>query len=86
MSFLAGQDGGESPLIEITNATFTNITIEWPAEQAVYLKQGTMVLHATQITFKKIQGEVKHESLLAYTNTKTDCESKTDVWNITISG
>jgi len=69
---------GESPLIEITNATFTTITIEGPAKQAIYLKQGTMVLNATQFTFRNFQSEVKHESPLACTNTKTDCESKTD--------
>jgi hypothetical protein len=68
--FLAGQDGVKSRLIKITNATFTNITIEGPVEQVVYVKQCTMVLDATQINLINFQGEVKHESPLACTNTK----------------
>jgi len=79
LSFLAGQDSCEPLLFEITHAIFTNNTTEGPLDQVIYLEQGTMVLDTTQTALGSFHGKVKHESPLACTNIKNDCESKKEV-------
>lgn len=82
IAFSAGRGGGGPHTIEITNATFTNITIEGPAERAVYLQQDETVLNATKVTFENFQGEAEKESPLACVNTEDVCEFKTEGWNM----
>jgi hypothetical protein len=79
LSFLAGQGSCEPRLFEITHAIFTNNTTEGPLDQGIYLEQGTMVLDTTQTALGNFHGKVKHESPLACTNIKNDCESKKEV-------
>ena len=81
ISFVSGGGGGPQT-IEITNATFTGITIEGPARQAFHLQEPTAVLNATQVTFKNFQGEAEKESTFTCANPKDICDFKVEDWSV----
>ncbi|KAF2246912.1 glycoside hydrolase family 28 protein [Trematosphaeria pertusa] len=81
-------DPGENTAhpIEIKNVTFTGITIEGPAEEAVYVEEGQGPLYATEITFRDFEGDVQKESDLRCGSSASQCEFSREDWNITVQG
>ncbi|KAF2662605.1 glycoside hydrolase family 28 protein [Lophiostoma macrostomum CBS 122681] len=77
--FEAGAGG--SPL-QISNATFTGITIEGPAKEAVVLDQGSSHVDATDVVLRGFTGAVEKESSVVCKNEGDVCGFSIEDWSV----
>ncbi|CAI6339594.1 unnamed protein product [Periconia digitata] len=78
------EDGSQPYPVEITNATFTDITISGPAKQAVLVEAGDNKLTATDISFNDFKGEVEKDSELKCPVQEYVCEFETKDWELEV--
>lgn len=76
--------GGQSSPVEITNVTFTDITINGPAKRAVVINEGDNTFRATDISFNSFKGEVEEKSDIRCTKTQDICEFESTDWELNL--
>ncbi|PVI05663.1 glycoside hydrolase family 28 protein [Periconia macrospinosa] len=79
----SGGDGQPVP-VEITNATFTDITISGPAKQAVLVEEGENPLTAKEISFNAFRGEVEENDEIKCNKAEDTCEFETKDWQLDV--